>query len=103
MPLPMTHNMHIVFFFIPTQLPILPLCKSEFKHMSSRLCGLLLVPQLLSASVYSLPGALFFYLAEVQSSVSWTVATITGLQTVQVLVSQMTPDDFFAHSRRECR
>jgi hypothetical protein len=57
-----------------------------------------IVPQLLKASVYSLPGALFFYLAEVNASTYWTAATITDLQTVQVLPPQMTPDNFFAHS-----
>jgi len=41
----------------------------------------------------------FFFLAEVHSSASWTAATFTGLQTVQVLPSQMIPDDFFAHSK----
>lgn len=79
-----TYIMLAIFFFVDAQSAVLPLCKSEFKHTSCKGCVSCCSPIALWTLVYSLPEGLFFYLAEVPSSASWTgnkphrPATCTG-------------------------
>jgi len=92
-----THHMFTIIFFVPAQSAILPLCESEFNRMSTKgYVGPVNSPT--AASVYSLSEGLLFYLAEAHSGLGLTTA-FTGLPPVQVLLSQMTSDDFFHHNK----
>ena len=51
-----------------------------------------------SASVYSLLETVLYCLAESHSLRSWTGDNLYRLPSIQVLLSQMIPDDFFAHN-----
>ena len=64
------------------------------------LCGLLIVTQILSTYCLELFRSTWQRFTHQRSG---PADTITGFPTLQMFPSQMTPDNFFVHSKRECQ